>query len=342
MSFAFDFDGDEYSEDESLSKSTTLLSLDLPPPPPVTPATEQKVPTASVECHDLALLVDGLPLSMSYSTITVSGGLEVPRRELWDIKHQLMAGSGPDFKEGSEEQVMAFMGSDDVIKGVYEGGFKTWECSLDLMHHLAAVPDLMQQHHHHHRVIFEVGCGTAVPSTYLLARAVRERTPITLVVQDYNLPVLQLSTVPNLFLAWYLSTPDRAQSDGQGREEGEVRVSAQDRSEFLRDLAERDVRIRLLTGPWSREMSSTVGTVDLILASETIYSTANLPAFTSLVKDCLTEEAVALVAAKRVYFGVGGGVEEFTSELIKQDLAANHVFTSEHGVRRTIMQVSSK
>jgi protein-histidine N-methyltransferase len=54
----------------------------------------------------------------------------------------------------------------------------------------------------------------------------------------------------------------------------------------------------------------------LVLASETIYAPASLRAFASTVLGLLTRCGAdggvrAFVAAKMVYFGVGGGVEEF-------------------------------
>jgi protein-histidine N-methyltransferase len=57
--------------------------------------------------------------------------LRLPRRELWDVRVQLMAeddGSG-----GTTEG----LGKHDVKTGVYEGGFKSWESSVDMVKVLA-------------------------------------------------------------------------------------------------------------------------------------------------------------------------------------------------------------
>lgn len=32
-------------------------------------------------------------------------------------------------------------GNSDLIKGVYEGGFKTWECSIDMVQYLSGLPE---------------------------------------------------------------------------------------------------------------------------------------------------------------------------------------------------------
>lgn len=57
----------------------------------------------------------------------------------------------------------------------------------------------------------------------------------------------------------------------------------------------------------------------LILCSETIYSPSSLHAFTSTLLSLLRRSgdpgrSMALVAAKKIYFGIGGGVDDFTAE----------------------------
>ena len=75
-------------------------------------------------------MLSALPSKISYSTLIVNldGGDEVriPRRELWDVRVQLMA-------EEDEEEQLGNLGKDDVRTGIYEGGFKSWESSVDLV-----------------------------------------------------------------------------------------------------------------------------------------------------------------------------------------------------------------
>ena len=93
-------------------------------------------------------------------------------------------------------------------------------------------------------------------------------------------------------------------------------------------------------------------TLTLILASETIYSPSSIRAFTQTVMALLeanskrpTDQAVALVAAKRVYFGVGGGVDEFLAVLAEIGGYGRCVWDSSHGegggngVGRCILEV---
>lgn len=81
----------------------------------------------------------------------------IPRRELWDVRVQIMAEdslgndetkNGNDRSDRDEISVaedgkgngkgIEGLGKDDVKTGVYEGGFKSWECSVDLVRVLAA------------------------------------------------------------------------------------------------------------------------------------------------------------------------------------------------------------
>lgn len=66
-----------------------------------------------------------LPDTLAYSMLA---GL--PRRELWHIKMQIM--------QSDENEHL--LGDSDVIRGAYEGGLKTWECSVDLAEYLTLHP----------------------------------------------------------------------------------------------------------------------------------------------------------------------------------------------------------
>lgn len=76
--------------------------------------------------HQLATLPDRL----HYSTVRIESPtgrvLYLPRRDLYDIRVQLL-------QEGSHnDEVIDQLDKSDLRSGIYEGGFKTWECALDL------------------------------------------------------------------------------------------------------------------------------------------------------------------------------------------------------------------
>lgn len=84
----------------------------------------------------------------------------------------------------------------------------------------------------------------------------------------------------------------------------------------------------------------------LILASETIYSPASLAAFSETLlalSHHYSVESRALVAAKKVYFGVGGGVDEFLAvlrEVSGDDLdVEQRVDVKSGGVGRIILEI---
>jgi protein-histidine N-methyltransferase len=83
---------------------------------------ENYVEEAEIRSIRLDDILDQFPDTLAYSML---GGL--PRRELWDVKMQIM--------QGDKEEYL--LGDSDVVKGSYEGGLKTWECSIDLAEYLS-------------------------------------------------------------------------------------------------------------------------------------------------------------------------------------------------------------
>ena len=73
-----------------------------------------------------------------------------------------------------------------------------------------------------------------------------------------------------------------------------------------------------------------------MLSSEGIYSPISLPQFTSVLVTCLRGHA--LVASKKIYFGVGGGVTEFMAELAKHNRNGKVVWEGGQ-VGRVIIQI---
>jgi len=73
-------------------------------------------------------MLAALPSKIAYSTLVIKlddgQKLSIPRRELWDVRVQLMA--------EEDDEGLGNLGQDDVRTGVYEGGFKSWESSVDV------------------------------------------------------------------------------------------------------------------------------------------------------------------------------------------------------------------
>lgn len=135
---------------------------------------------------------------------------------------------------------------------------------------------------------------------------------------DYNYDVLRLVTLPNIILS-YLYTKGLITETAS-----DVDITPEILAEFIQTLTKLNITLDFISGSWGQSMINILPLYDnagysLVLASETIYSPATMPAFAATLKACLGDEQAkdskALVAVKTVYFGVGGSVSEFTKEL---------------------------
>lgn len=290
--------------------------------------------------------------------------------------------------------------SDDIISRVYEGGFKTWECAVDLARYLSKsivdghlalrgrdvhVIEVSRPNLRYRMKILllpgtrirtanppptQLGAGTAVPTSCLLFHVMQPQPPsntrprIRITVADYNTQVLALATIPNLLLTITSLRPPPP----PWLEEGDFEPFAAQLADFRASLDAAGVRISAISGAWGPEFvrllrsaalddvgedgGAAEGRVTLVLASETIYAPASLRPFAETLLALLrlgssraVDRAVALVAAKRVYFGVGGGVDEFLAVLGELGGEARCVWSSGEeegrgqGVGRCILEV---
>lgn len=76
------------------------------------------------------------------------------RRDLFDARFQLLAQGA---EETSETDALRFVNApSDLVRGVYEGGLKTWECSVDLAAYLHACRGNFYSAHVRGRRVLEV------------------------------------------------------------------------------------------------------------------------------------------------------------------------------------------
>lgn len=239
----------------------------------------------------------------------------------------------------------------DIRTNVYEGGFKTWECSIDLSSLLLdRGPRKDIDELHRCDSIIELGAGSALPTLTLFQHCLRNSIPQTFTLTDYNSSVLQLVTLPNLLLTWAASTSppliDLAESPS-----GDLDNIPTLLPQFLSSLAASHIQLVFLSGPWSPSLASLMPESasdmgSLILASETIYSPASTHAFVELLVQLLRRNkmAKAVVAAKRFYFGVGGSVDGLKEACAERGAVAYEVENSgvegmDSGVGRALVEV---
>ncbi|KAL8742125.1 MAG: hypothetical protein Q9184_008301 [Pyrenodesmia sp. 2 TL-2023] len=301
-------------------------------------------------------ILSALPSNIQYNTIQLQapydGKITLPRRELFDIRAQLMA------EDSSVDEVQAGLSTEDIRPNVYEGGFKTWECSIDLANYLVSQADLpdFSLVDLNSYITGQLGAGTAIPSLLLFhqllsSAPVPEPPRRALVLADYNPAVLNLATIPNLLLTYALT------ADFIPPEAGDLEITPALLSSFKAVLAERNIHIRPVAGRWGTMLAALIFPASdrppgetLVLASETIYSPESTVAFTICLEDMMrrSEEvgerrrASWLVAAKKMYFGVGGGVDEFLAMLRDRRGDGKLVWETEEiesGVGRCILEV---
>ncbi|PIL35683.1 hypothetical protein GSI_02413 [Ganoderma sinense ZZ0214-1] len=355
-------------------------------------------------------LLSSLPHTISFSPLSISrpSGHDVvlSRRDLFDARFQLISADHGAGMETRPSEVEFIDAPSDLVPGVYEGGLKTWECSLDLVACLSSIYGSQIAKALQRKRILELGCGTAAPSLYLI-HSIFSAEPSTdarvqVHLQDYNELVLRLVTLPNIILSWYMSPASskyRSSSPAGGSESndddepaplppadlsqpGELALTPELKTAFLESLQAHGIHLKLFSGSWSTfDVERAGGPYDVLLTSETIYRTASLGSLVDLMRRATAPTTQAgssasledsasrlslsdsedlkvlagapylcLVAAKLVYFGVGGGANEFI-EAVENSTAGlgpggersssqvQTVWETNKGVKRSIMRV---
>ncbi|KAL5521496.1 hypothetical protein ACEPAF_2244 [Sanghuangporus sanghuang] len=254
------------------------------------------------------------------------------RRDLFDARYQLISEtdadsninaietmSGPALTVDTDNVLRLIDNPSDLVPGVYEGGLKTWECSLDLVDYLSGLNlekvegvGVGSVACVRGKRVIEIGCGTAIPSLYLLHVLFSHPQNISsgsdagaawteLVLQDYNDLVLRLVTFPNVLLTWYASplaetyrTQHPPLDEGEEAtafdQPGDLQITPELLTAFRSSLEEQHISIRFIAGSW-RSLADNNDNVctfpfDITLTSETIYQTSSLSSLITLLKRC--------------------------------------------------------
>ena len=132
--------------------------------------------------------------------------------------------------------------------------------------------------------------------------------------------------------------------------EGELEIDEPLVQEFLLSLESCQIKLIFFSGAWSPDfqqlVTQTMGTSPArltIIGAETVYSPLALRSFAdtlmSLLDTMNDHEKTALVAAKKVYFGVGGSMEDFCDAVRAKGGIVEQIREESDGVRREVVEV---
>lgn len=277
--FSFSFQLDENNEcdvDQGLDGDTANVNSNVDAVHPVTLSTNQ----------DFSNLTTLSEAKQVYCPETLSLSMH------WDPLH--LRDSKVMFKKALVHSLHTDIDANlDIIPGRYEGGYKVWECSLDLTDYLMTHPQITlgSETIVLSGPVIELGCGHGFPGIACL-----QMNLLPIIFSDLNEGVLSQTTWPNI-----------------------VANAANDDSV----LAMKDCNyqpIKCVSGEWQALSSWLLDTKNhaptqfrLIVTSETIYTKESCAKVFWYIRQHLHQEGVAIIASKRYYFGVGGGTLELES-----------------------------
>ncbi|XP_053664944.1 histidine protein methyltransferase 1 homolog [Anopheles marshallii] len=212
----------------------------------------------------------------------------------------------------TDDIVTAESDHSDLIPNRYEGGLKVWECTYDLGQFLAASGERTAELHG--KKVLDLGCGAGILGIEALLLG-----SSCVHFQDYNKDVLTKLTMVNYDLNCRSNETDEATKQSP------------------------TVNVKFYSGDWGCFTDKYQQTYDLILTSETIYSTQNYAKLLALFDRKLEPDGVVYLAAKTYYFGVGGGVRLFEQAIDKDGRFRYEVaWKCDTGVKREILRITRK
>uniref|UniRef100_A0A182MF81 protein-histidine N-methyltransferase n=1 Tax=Anopheles culicifacies TaxID=139723 RepID=A0A182MF81_9DIPT len=215
----------------------------------------------------------------------------------------------------TDDIVTAESDHSDLVPNRYEGGLKVWECTYDLGEFLASSDERKAELHS--KKVLDLGCGAGILGIEALLLG-----SSCVHFQDYNKDVLTKLTMVNYDLNCRSNETDTTAPETP------------------------TVEVKFYSGDWGCFTDKYQQKYDLILTSETIYSTQNYSKLLALFDRKLEPDGVVYpfriyLAAKTYYFGVGGGVRLF-EQAIDKDGRFRHeiVWKCETGVKREIVRIT--
>ncbi|KAL7630814.1 UNVERIFIED_CONTAM: hypothetical protein RMT77_007490 [Armadillidium vulgare] len=231
----------------------------------------------------------------------------------WDghikLKYLHICESSPTLKEESilEEK-------SDLVPDVYEGGYKIWECTWDLLQHIKE-----EKYDFKNCRVLDLGCGSGILG---IATTLQGASEVTF--QDYNEDVINRWTIPNVVLNAENIDPLMAGDSAKDMLNRKFKFYSGDWGSFSKDLMLEEVNF------------------DYILTSETIYNKKNYGKLINVFEKFLKPSGLIILASKSYYFGVGGGTLEFINTVKRSGFLVSSSVCHTKGVQREILIIKKK
>lgn len=198
----------------------------------------------------------------------------------------------------------------DLEKGTYEGGFKVWESTADLIRFITEDKDHLDPLLHKNREFkaLELGAGAGLTTLALIGRILQDssmQSNYVVHVQDYNFEVLASLTLINFTVNLPL--------------------------DYLEALISTKC-LRFFYGDWRNFRPRCK--YSLIYMSEVIYNIDNFESLHSLLDRHLNKKGIVVIATKNTYFGLTGGLFAW-----KDFLKEKNVFTIDKHIKVTTTNI---
>lgn len=187
----------------------------------------------------------------------------------------------------------------DLNSGHYEGGFKIWESTRDLIEFLVNdnqyMPNIMYSKRRVLRFL-ELGTGSSLPTIALINRLINDdqfKSNYRVHIHDYNWSVLVCFSTLNFALNLEMN--------------------------YLKEII-RNRCLRLYHGDWSQFKNKSNYKYDLIYMSEVLYNVDSYEALHNLLDKRLRRKGYIVIATKNTYFGLTGGIAEWQQHILDKDI----------------------
>ncbi|KAI3637835.1 hypothetical protein MIR68_004484 [Amoeboaphelidium protococcarum] len=280
------------------------------------------------------------------------------KRSYDDIQFQIMQQDDNDMEGESGNDLARIIqqhSATDLVPNVYEGGCKTWECSIDLCLYLYEFFQSIDHNHHGTLTsplrVLEIGCGSALPSITCMQFGNQYVQSID--VQDYNKEVIEMVTMPNFLLNSRQLNERRcemaASNGGRVPAQQDMEIDTRTVSD-VSDSSIDGIALGFYAGDWE-QLPDAINSCDnltesrkydLILGSEVMYCQENYHKLTRIMTQLLSKQGFALFSCKSQYFGCTGDLYSFKEYIQSQNqFHIETVFTSPGpGLSREIIKVT--